>query len=75
MGVDIRFPIGLMFTILGLLLTLFGLFSSSNSELYKISYDININLWTGILSLVFGLVMLSLFLRRKKKVVEEEKPV
>jgi len=75
MGIDIRFPIGLMFTILGLLLTLFGLFSSSNSELYKISYDININLWTGILSLVFGLVMLSLFLRRKKKVVEEEKPV
>jgi len=75
MGIDIRFPIGLMFTILGLLLTLFGLFSSSNSELYKISYDININLWTGIFSLVFGLVMLSLSLRRKKKVVEEEKQV
>ncbi len=72
MGVDIRFPIGLMFTILGLLLTLFGLFSGSNSELYKISFDININLWTGLVSLVFGLVMLGLSLRRKKVVLEEE---
>ena len=75
MGVDIRFPIGLMFTILGLLLTLFGLFSGSNSELYKISFDININLWTGLVSLVFGLVMLGLSLRRKKIVSEEEKQV
>ncbi len=75
MGVDIRFPIGLMFTILGLLLTLFGLFSSSNSELYKISYDININLWTGIFSLVFGLLMLGFALKGKKKIVLEEKEV
>lgn len=58
MGVDIRFPIGLMFTILGLLLTLYGLFSGSDPELYKISFDININLWTGLFSLLFGLVML-----------------
>ncbi len=72
MGVDIRFPIGLMFTVLGLLLTLFGLFSGSNSELYKISFDININLWTGLFSLVFGLVMLGLSLRKKKIVLEEE---
>ncbi len=75
MGVDIRLPIGLLFTILGLLLTLFGLFSSSNSELYKISYDININLWTGIFSLVFGLLMLVFALKGKKKVVKEEKQV
>jgi hypothetical protein len=75
MGVDIRFPIGLMFTILGLLLTLFGLFSGSNSELYKISYGVNINLWTGLFSLVFGLLMLGLSLKGKKKVVEEEKQV
>ena len=72
MGVDIRFPIGLMFTIFGVLLTLFGLFSGSNSELYTISFDININLWTGLFSLAFGLVMLGLSLRRKKETVEEE---
>ena len=58
MGVDIRLPIGLMFTILGLLLTLFGLFTGSNEEIYKISFNININLWTGLFSLVFGLIML-----------------
>jgi hypothetical protein len=73
MGVDIRFPIGLMFTILGVLLTLFGLFSGSNHELYAISFDININLWTGLFSLVFGLLMLGLSLKGKKKIILEEK--
>ena len=72
MGVDIRLPIGLMFTILGLLLTLFGLFTGSNEEIYKISFNININLWTGLFSLVFGLIMLGFALKGRKKVIEEE---
>lgn len=72
MGIDIRFPIGLMFTILGLLLTLFGLFSGSNSELYKISFGVNINLWTGLFSLVFGLLMLGFSIRGRKKAKKEE---
>lgn len=72
MGVDIRFPIGLMFTILGLLLTIFGLVSGSNSELYKISFDININLWTGLISLVFGSIMLIYSIMGRKKGKEEE---
>ena len=72
MGVDIRFPIGLMFTILGLLLTLFGLFSGSNEELYKISFNININLWTGLFSLVFGLFFLGYSLFKRKKPEGEE---
>ena len=72
MGVDIRFPIGLMFTILGLLLTIFGLFTGSNEELYKISFNININLWTGLFSLVFGLIMLVFALKGRKKFQEEK---
>ena len=72
MGVDIRFPIGLMFTILGLILTLYGLFTASNGELYKISFDININLWTGIVALLFGVLMLFFSRRGRKKVVDEE---
>ena len=47
MGLDIKVPIGLMFTILGLLLTIFGLATASNAEMYQRSLDININLWTG----------------------------
>lgn len=69
MGLDIKIPIGLMFSILGLLLTLFGLFTSSDS-MYNLSLDININLWTGIFMLVFGGFMLAisdLFKKKKNK--------
>jgi hypothetical protein len=59
MGLDIKVPIGLMFTILGLLLTIFGLATAGNAEMYQRSLDININLWTGAAMLVIGIVMLA----------------
>lgn len=56
MGLDIRLPIGLMFAILGALLTVYGLVA--DKAMYdKHSLGININLWWGIVMLVFGLVM------------------
>lgn len=56
MGVDIRLPIGLMFTIIGLLLAIFGLLS--DASIYERSLGINVNLvWGGVLTL-FGVVML-----------------
>ena len=58
MGIDIKIPIGLMFTILGLLLSIFGLATAGNAEMYHRSLDININLWTGIAMLVIGIFML-----------------
>lgn len=66
MGVDIRFPIGLMFTIFGLVLTILGLVTNSNAEMYKRSLDININLWSGLVILVFGILMLIFALKGKK---------
>ena len=66
MGLDIKLPIGLMFSILGLLLTLFGLFTGSDQELYARSLNVNINLWIGIGMLVFGAIML-FFAKRPKK--------
>ena len=60
MGIDIKFPIGLMFSILGLILAVFGLFTNSNAALYQRSLGININLWSGAGMLVFGLLMLGL---------------
>jgi hypothetical protein len=59
MGLDIKVPIGLMFTILGLLLTIFGLATAGNTEMYERSLDININLWTGAAMLVIGIIMLA----------------
>ena len=35
MGIDIRFPIGLMFTIFGLVLTIFGLVTNSMQRCIK----------------------------------------
>ena len=54
MGLDIRWLIGLMFTIIGLLITLFGVGNKSESVLP----DININFNRGIVLLVFGWLML-----------------
>jgi len=66
MGIDIKFPIGLMFSILGLILTFFGLFTNSDATLYHRSLGININLWSGAGMLVFGLVMLGLAWKSRK---------
>ncbi|MEI6049192.1 MAG: hypothetical protein WCS03_09870 [Bacteroidota bacterium] len=64
--VDIRIPIGLMFSIIGILISVFGIFTRSNAGMYHKSLDINVNIIMGILMLVFGLIMLY-FARRKKK--------
>lgn len=64
--IDIRIPIGLMFTIIGTLISVFGFVTMSNAEMYQKSLGINVNVIMGLLMLVFGLIML-FFARRKKK--------
>jgi multisubunit Na+/H+ antiporter MnhG subunit len=56
MRLDVRVPIGLLFTIFGLILAAFGLFS--NPALYERSLGININLKWGIVMFIFGVLML-----------------
>ena len=63
--VDIRLPIGLMFFILGVLITVFGFATMSDSEMYVKSLGINVNIIMGIIMLIFGLMML--FYAWKKK--------
>ena len=62
MKLDLRLPIGLMFSIIGALLVVFGLVS--DPAIYQRSLGINVNLWWGLVLLVFGLVMLWLVRRR-----------
>jgi hypothetical protein len=57
MGLDIRTPIGLMFSIFGVLLLGYGLMTRG-SEIYQRSLGLNINLEWGAVLLVFGAVML-----------------
>jgi len=56
MGLDIRMPIGVMFSLLGAILAVFGIVASK--DVYAKSLGININLWWGLVMLAFGLVML-----------------
>lgn len=58
MGLDIKIPIGLMFSLLGLILTIFGLVTNGKSGMYDPSLGHNINLWSGIFMLLFGAFML-----------------
>jgi hypothetical protein len=63
MGLDIRWPIGLMFTLIGALLAVFGAVKKTDS----VSLGININLIWGIVLLVFGVLMLLGAIKGSKK--------
>lgn len=56
MILDLRFPMGLLFAALGLLLTVYGLVG--DPAVYAASLGINVNLWSGLAILAFGGLML-----------------
>lgn len=58
-GLDVRLPIGGLFTALGLLLTGYGLATAGDESHYARSLSVNINLWWGLVMLVFGLTLLA----------------
>jgi hypothetical protein len=55
MGIDIRVPIGVLFFLLGVILTAYG--ALVDTSRYGQSLGANINLDWGIVLLIFGLVM------------------
>jgi hypothetical protein len=67
MQMDIRLPIGLLFSILGLVITIFG-FMTRHAEMYRQhSLNINMNIYTGACLVVFGLFMLFMAIRAQSK--------
>ena len=72
MGLDIRYPIGLMFGIIGAVMVVYGLITGSD-PMYQRSLGINVNVWWGAFLLVFGAVML-FFARKGDKGTEAPKP-
>ena len=54
---DIRLPIGALFLLLGAVLTVYGITTRSNTSLYVRSENIAINLWWGLVMLIFGAIM------------------
>jgi len=65
MKLDLRYPIGFMFSLFGAILTIYGIVS--DKAIYERSLGIDVNLWWGLVLLAFGLVMLALALRGRKR--------
>ncbi|HTL57975.1 MAG TPA: hypothetical protein VL361_19960 [Candidatus Limnocylindrales bacterium] len=66
MNFDLRIPIGIMFSLFGLMLVVFG--ALSDKTIYEThSLGININLTWGLVLLLFGGFMLTLAWRAGKK--------
>jgi len=59
-GLDIRVPIGGLFVVLGLVLAGYGVVTNADAEQYARSMSVNINLWWGLVMLVFGALLLLL---------------
>ena len=64
MRLDVRFPIGGMFSLFGAILTVYGIVS--DPAIYEKSLGINVNLWWGLVLLVFGVAMLGLAFRAER---------
>jgi hypothetical protein len=54
---DLRWPIGLMFSLIGALLLIFGAMTNSDTAMYAHSLGKNINVIWGIVLLIFGVLM------------------
>jgi hypothetical protein len=73
MNLDLRTPMGLMFSITGAILIIWGL-KTNGDAIYARSLGINANLWWGIVLLIFGLTMFILGERRQHKLEKEPPP-
>jgi hypothetical protein len=62
MQFELRIPVGILFSLYGVLLTLYGMFSDPTQ--YTRSLGLNINLGWGLVLLAFGASLL--LIRRRK---------
>lgn len=65
MGEDIRLPIGALFTILGAILSIYGIVTNGTEMYAKLTS--NVNIWTGAGMLIFGIYFLVMALKKEKK--------
>lgn len=64
---DIRIPIGTLFSLLGVILAIYGVATRTDIGLYGRSENIVINLWWGLIMIVFGGAMLYFGLRAHRR--------
>jgi hypothetical protein len=73
MNLDLRIPMGLMFTFTGAIMTTWGI-KTNGDAIYEKSLGINANLWWGIVLLAFGLTMYFLGQRSQRRLAKEPPP-
>jgi hypothetical protein len=73
MGLDIRWPIGLMFTLIGAMLVLYGLFTGGDTELYQRSLAKGIKPTMVRLTLARKIAAITLTLWKKGENFDAEK--
>lgn len=66
MGFDIRMPIGVLFSLFGILLIGYGTATQGSAMYAEHSLGVNMNVWWGGALLAFGLAMLALTRLRRK---------
>ena len=64
MNFDLRLPLGLLFSLFGALLVIYGIVS--DPAIYARSLGFNVNRDWGLILLLFGLIMLFLALRARQ---------
>jgi hypothetical protein len=66
MGLDIRLPIGIIFSIYGIILVVYGLMADASMFQEK-SLGVNIDVWWGVVMLVFGIFIGALAWRASRR--------
>lgn len=65
MGLDIRLPIGIIFSIYGVIMIAFG--ALTDPAIFERSMGVNIDVWWGAAMLVFGVFMGALAFRASRQ--------
>ena len=70
---DARISMGMLFTLMGTVLTAFGVATRANTAVYAKCLGIDANLWWGLVLLVFGVVAMFLGRRGQTKLEKAKK--
>ena len=68
MGLDLRLPLGLMFSVIGLIMLGYGLLTRGSGQ-YALSLGLNVNVGWGAVMLIFGSLMFLLGWRSRSREV------
>jgi hypothetical protein len=66
-GLDLRYPIGGLFVLLGVILAGYGVATAGDDAMYARATGVNVNLWWGLIMAGFGALMLGLARRASRR--------